>query len=201
MPQATAARLLGRRQRGGETGGAMSDNNQPLKVSRHLRGITGSTRSVNQRAPIDIDNRSRRKADGHEGEDLAGDIFAEPTRPPADAAAWQHVAARFFRHRGADRGVDDPGRDRVDAYRRQFEREAARQRFQRAIGGADDGELGRGRMLRNPETSVSDPPGRISADRATRQAPQNLLSMVARTSSIATVLKGPVRSWAAVTTK
>jgi hypothetical protein len=61
-------------------------------------------------------------------------------------------------------------------------------------------EFGRGRTLRKPETSVSDPPGRISADRATRQAPQNLLSIVDRTSSIATVLNGPVRSCAAVTT-
>jgi len=47
---------------------------------------------------------------------------------------------------------------------------------------------------------VSDPPGRISADFATRQAPQNLPSMVERTSSIETVLNGPVRSCAAVTT-
>ena len=61
-------------------------------------------------------------------------------------------------------------------------------------------EFGRGRMLRKPETSVSDPPLRNSAARATRQAPQNLPSMVARTSSIATVLNGPVRSCAAVTT-
>jgi len=55
-------------------------------------------------------------------------------------------------------------------------------------------EFGRGRTLRNPVTSVSDPPGRIVASRATRQAPQNLPSMVARTSSIATVLNGPVRN-------
>ena len=31
-------------------------------------------------------------------------------------------------------------------------------------------ELGRGRMLKYPETSVSDPPGRMSAARATRHA-------------------------------
>ena len=61
-------------------------------------------------------------------------------------------------------------------------------------------EFGRGRTLKNPETSVSDPPGRISADRATRHAPQNLLSIVARTSPIATDLNGPVRICAAVTT-
>src|SRR5215831_21124890 len=59
---------------------------------------------------------------------------------------------------------------------------------------------GRGRTLKNPETNVSEPPVRISASRATRQAPQNLPSMVARTSSIGTVLNGPVRSCAAVTT-
>ena len=61
-------------------------------------------------------------------------------------------------------------------------------------------EFGRGRTLRKPDTSVSDPPARMSAERATRQAPQNLLSRVARTSSIETVLNGPVRSCAAVTT-
>ena len=33
---------------------------------------------------------------------------------------------------------------------------------------------GRGRMLRKPDTSVSEPPARISAACATRQAPQNL---------------------------
>jgi len=54
-------------------------------------------------------------------------------------------------------------------------------------------EFGRGRTLRKPVTSVSEPPGRMSASRATRQAPQNLPSIVARTSSIATVLNGPVR--------
>jgi hypothetical protein len=61
-------------------------------------------------------------------------------------------------------------------------------------------EFGRGRTLRKPETSVSDPPARICACCATRHAPQNLPSIVARTSSIATVLNGPVRSCAAVTT-
>ena len=61
-------------------------------------------------------------------------------------------------------------------------------------------EFGRGRMLRKPLTSVSEPPARISAARATRQAPQNLPSMVARTSSMDTVLNGPVLSCAAVTT-
>ncbi len=61
-------------------------------------------------------------------------------------------------------------------------------------------EFGRGRMLRNPLTNVSEPPGLISAARAQRQAPQNLPSSVARTSSIATALNGPVRSCAALTT-
>src|SRR5665213_1164482 len=61
-------------------------------------------------------------------------------------------------------------------------------------------EFGRGRMLRKPETNVSDPTGRICAERATRQAPQNLPSMVPRTSSSATVLNGPLLSCAAVTT-
>ena len=46
-------------------------------------------------------------------------------------------------------------------------------------------EFGRGRMLRKPDTKVSEPPARISAARATRQAPQNLPSIVARTSSMA----------------
>src|SRR5215831_17270893 len=59
---------------------------------------------------------------------------------------------------------------------------------------------GRGRTLKNPETSVSDPPARISAARATRHAPQNFPSIVARTFSIGTSLKGPMRSSAAVTT-
>src|ERR1700686_2817392 len=40
----------------------------------------------------------------------------------------------------------------------------------------------------------------MSADRATRQAPQNLPSMVERTSSIGTALNEPERSCAAVTT-
>ena len=40
----------------------------------------------------------------------------------------------------------------------------------------------------------------VTAARATRHAPQNFASMVACTSSIATVLNGPVRSCAAVTT-
>jgi len=61
-------------------------------------------------------------------------------------------------------------------------------------------EFGRGRMLRKPETSVSEPPGRISEKRAQRQAPQNFPSRVARTSSVGTVLNGPVLSCAAVTT-
>ena len=38
-------------------------------------------------------------------------------------------------------------------------------------------EFGRGRTLRKPETSVSDPPARICACCATRHAPQNLLSI------------------------
>ena len=63
-----------------------------------------------------------------------------PTRPTGNDSRGlrQHVAPRRFRHRGADRRIDDAGRDRVDAHRRQFERKRPCQRFQRAIGGADD---------------------------------------------------------------
>ncbi len=61
-------------------------------------------------------------------------------------------------------------------------------------------EPGRGRTLRKPLTMVSEPSGAISAERATRQAPQNLHSMVARASAIDSCLIGAVFSTAAVTT-
>src|SRR3984893_19193885 len=96
--------------------------------------------SGNQPASIEIDDRSRRKADGHEGQNLARDILTD-----ADAADGQlggglgeHFAARLFRHGGADRRVDDPRRNRVDAHGRQLKRQRPSQRFQRSVGNADD---------------------------------------------------------------
>ena len=61
-------------------------------------------------------------------------------------------------------------------------------------------ELGRGRILKNPVTMVSEPPSTMSAERATRQAPQNLLSIVARASAIDSCLMCPDFRTAAVTT-
>ena len=63
-----------------------------------------------------------------------------PTRPTGNACCGlrQHVAPRRFRHRGADRRIDDAGRYRIDAHRRQFEGKRPCQQFQRAVGGADD---------------------------------------------------------------
>jgi hypothetical protein len=85
--------------------------------------------SGNQCAAIEIDDGPCHKADGHEGEDLLRDIFAD-----ADAAdgkrgggLGEHVEARGLGHRGADRGVDDPRRNAIDAHRRQFQRQCARQ--------------------------------------------------------------------------
>ena len=67
-----------------------------------------------------------------------------PTRPTGKAGRrpGEHIAAGGFRHRSADRRVDDPGRDGIDAHRRKFERETARKRLQRAVGGADNGGVG-----------------------------------------------------------
>ena len=118
-----------------------------------------------------------------------------PTRPTGKRGRGlgQHLAARGFRHGGADRRVDDAGRDAVHAHRRKLERESCASATSSApLAAPTIAEFGRGRMLRKPETKVSEPPERISAARAQRQAPQNLPSMVARTSSIETVLNGPV---------
>src|SRR5450759_4519972 len=84
-------------------------------TSNHPTVVGRGPRSGDERAAIEIDDRSRGKADGHEREDLPRDIFTH-----TDAANGQrgcrlgeHVAASGFRHAGAYRRVDDPGRDAV----------------------------------------------------------------------------------------
>jgi hypothetical protein len=67
-----------------------------------------------------------------------------PTRPTGGGRLSEHFAARRFRHGRADRRVDDPRRYRVDAYRRQLKRQRPRQRFERAVGNADDRGVGPG---------------------------------------------------------
>src|SRR3972149_1586175 len=124
----------------------------PSLIARRMRkprcraftAVMARAPSCDERAAVEIPDRSGGKADGHEGENLARDILAQ-----ADAADRQggrglgeHVAARGFRHGGADRRVDDAGRDTVHAYRRELERERARQRLERAVGGADNRRIG-----------------------------------------------------------
>src|SRR5262249_17310081 len=98
-----------------------------MKAPLFSEAISLLPKSRNQCTAVEIDRGSRRKAVGHDGEDQLRDILA-----PADAANRQacsgfgeHILARFFRHRGADRRVDDSGRDAVDADRCQLQRKCA----------------------------------------------------------------------------
>ena len=95
---------------------------------------------------------------------MLGDILAG-----ADAAdrqrrggLGQHVAARGFRHAGADRRIDRSRRHGVDPNRGQLQRQAFGQRFERAIDRADDrgagartrAEITRHKRERTPGTDV-----------------------------------------------
>src|SRR5664279_4073826 len=89
----------------------------PSLIARRMRkprcsaftAVMARTPSCDERAAVEIHDRSGGKADGHEGENLLRDILAD-----ADAANRQgrrgfgeHVAARGFRHGGADRCINN----------------------------------------------------------------------------------------------
>src|SRR3981081_1566281 len=88
-------------------------------VSDVIGSAVRASISAYQRSPVDIDDRSRRKADRHEGQDLPRDIFAlaDAADGQAGCRLGEHVAAGGFRHGRANRRIDDPGRDGVDAHR------------------------------------------------------------------------------------
>src|SRR5579871_3027466 len=91
--------------------------------------------SGDQSSAVEIDDRSRREADSHEGQDLPRDILAytDAADRQCRRGLCEHVATSVFRHRGADRRIDDARRDRIDADRRKLERMAFCKRLQRAI--------------------------------------------------------------------
>src|SRR4051794_11178042 len=127
---------------------------------------------------------------------------AAPTRPTGNAAAvFASMSRRASSGIAARIGVSiTPGETALTRTGANSSASARESDSSAPLAALTIAEFGRGRTLRKPETSVNDPPGRISACCATRHAPQNFPSIVPRTSSIATVLNGPVRSCAAVTT-
>src|SRR6478609_7092864 len=81
--------------------------------------------SDDERASVDIDDRSCRKADRHKSQDLPGDVFsnAHPANGQRSRGLGKHVAARGFRHAGAYGSIDCAGRHRIDPDRCELKRQ------------------------------------------------------------------------------
>src|SRR5215472_11436001 len=121
-------------------------------------------RSHQNAAPVEVDDRSGGEADRHEGEDLPGDV-ADPTGKAV--AVLASMSRRAASGMAARIGVSMmPGETQ---FTRTGARSSARLRVSDSsapLAAPTIAEFGRGRMLRNPDTRVSDPPARISAARA-----------------------------------
>ena len=132
-------------------------------------------RSHHQRAAIEIDDRAGGETIGHEGEDLLGDVLAQADALTGSAAAvLSSISRRAASGMAARIGVSMmPGETQLT---RTGASSSARLRVSNSsapLAAPTMAEFGRGRMLRKPETSVSEPPGAdVGRARAAPGAPE-----------------------------
>ncbi|VBF29946.1 Uncharacterised protein [Burkholderia pseudomallei] len=110
------------------------------------------------------------------------------SRAAADAYIASRAASSSFDHSGVATSPGDTVFTRTGASSSASPRASA---SSAALIAPCSTALALGRTLRKPETNVSDPPGAMRAARATRYAPQNLLSIAACASASGSLRTGP----------